>query len=166
MLPSSAVCWPTCLRPNQDAACQVAHAISTHRVERDFDYFTAVDDVGPDETGAGMIGQVQLRHLLSLRGPRCQQVAEQPARGQGAYRLCHRGPDPGHGARHPDWQQNSFAAHNLPEFIGVSLRKSPLNLANAFECPIQPRHDKSLTEQPVAALADYERKLAPRLWGC
>lgn len=31
---------------NQDAACQVAHAISTHRVEREFDYFTAVDDVG------------------------------------------------------------------------------------------------------------------------
>lgn len=29
---------------NQEAACQVAHAISTHRVEREFDYFTAVDD--------------------------------------------------------------------------------------------------------------------------
>jgi CRISPR system Cascade subunit CasC len=45
---------------NQDAACQVAHAISTHRVEREFDYFTAVDDMGDaDETGAGMIGQLE-----------------------------------------------------------------------------------------------------------
>lgn len=47
---------------NRDAACQVAHAISTHRVEREFDYFTAVDDKGDtDETGAGMIGHQPLR---------------------------------------------------------------------------------------------------------
>jgi CRISPR system Cascade subunit CasC len=53
---------------NQDAACQVAHAISTHRVERDFDYFTAVDDVGgPDETGAGMIGQVEFNSATFYR---------------------------------------------------------------------------------------------------
>jgi len=42
---------------NIDAACQVAHAISTNKVDMDFDYFTAVDDLNPDEeTGAGMIG--------------------------------------------------------------------------------------------------------------
>jgi len=29
---------------NQNAACQVAHAISTHAVEREFDFYTAVDD--------------------------------------------------------------------------------------------------------------------------
>ncbi|MFA6998656.1 MAG: type I-E CRISPR-associated protein Cas7/Cse4/CasC, partial [Victivallaceae bacterium] len=40
---------------NQNAACQVAHAISTHAVEREFDYYTAVDDLKPDETpGADM----------------------------------------------------------------------------------------------------------------
>ena len=30
---------------NQNAACQVAHAISTHSVEREFDFYTAVDDL-------------------------------------------------------------------------------------------------------------------------
>jgi len=45
---------------NVDAAVQVAHAISTHTVETDFDYYTAVDDRNPsDETGAGMIGTVE-----------------------------------------------------------------------------------------------------------
>ena len=34
---------------NADAACQVAHAISTHRVDREFDYFTAVDDESPED---------------------------------------------------------------------------------------------------------------------
>jgi len=42
---------------NVDAACQVAHAISTHAVSRnDIDYFTAVDDLQPkEETGAGFL---------------------------------------------------------------------------------------------------------------
>jgi len=42
---------------NVDAACQVSHAISTHRVNMELDYFTAVDDLQKDEeTGAAMIG--------------------------------------------------------------------------------------------------------------
>lgn len=53
---------------NQNAACQVAHAISTHRVEREFDYFTAVDDrSGDDETGVGMIGQVEFNSATFYR---------------------------------------------------------------------------------------------------
>lgn len=149
---------------NQDAACQVAHAISTHRVERDFDYFTAVDDVGgPDETGAGMIGQVEFNSatfyryaaldvsklLKNLQDDKELTASAIESLIQSMVRAI------------PTGKQNSFAAHNLPEFIGVSLRKSPLNLANAFERPIQPRHDKSLTEQSVAALGEYESKLAP-----
>ncbi|HIC8798106.1 type I-E CRISPR-associated protein Cas7/Cse4/CasC [Aeromonas veronii] len=149
---------------NQDAACQVAHAISTHRVERDFDYFTAVDDVGgPDETGAGMIGQVEFNSatfyryaaldvsklLQNLQDDKELTALAIESLIQSMVRAI------------PTGKQNSFAAHNLPEFIGVSLRKSPLNLANAFERPIQPRHDKSLTEQSVAALGEYESKLAP-----
>ncbi len=148
---------------NQDAACQVAHAISTHRVERDFDYFTAVDDVGgPDETGAGMIGQVEFNSatfyryaaldvsklLQNLQDDKELTASAIESLIQSMVRAI------------PTGKQNSFAAHNLPEFIGVSLRKSPLNLANAFERPIQPRHDKSLTEQSVAALGEYESKLA------
>lgn len=48
---------------NVDAACQVAHALSVHGSEPDFDYYTAVDDVvrsSDDATGAGMIGTVEM----------------------------------------------------------------------------------------------------------
>ena len=44
-----------------DAAMQVAHAISTHAVNRESDYFTAVDDLigeSEEDSGAGMIGDV------------------------------------------------------------------------------------------------------------
>ncbi|MCP1679473.1 type I-E CRISPR-associated protein Cas7/Cse4/CasC [Kerstersia gyiorum] len=149
---------------NQDAACQVAHAISTHRVEREFDYFTAVDDKGgEDETGAGMIGLVEFNSatfyryavldvkklLENLQGDRELTLAAIEAFTQALARAI------------PSGKQNSFAAHNPPEFIGVSLRHAtPLNLANAFELPVKPRSDVSLTAQSVAALANYEDKLA------
>lgn len=149
---------------NQDAACQVAHAISTHRVEREFDYFTAVDDKGgEDETGAGMIGLVEfnsatlyryaaldLRKLLAnLQGDRelVESAVEAFTR---AFAMAI-----------PSGKQNSFAAHNLPAFAGVCLRRGmPLNLANAFEKPVRPRVDQALTEQSVSRLAEYESKLA------
>src|SRR3990172_5076738 len=39
---------------NVDAACQVAHAISTHAIRMDSDFFTVVDDLKKDdETGSG-----------------------------------------------------------------------------------------------------------------
>ncbi|MEN1450714.1 type I-E CRISPR-associated protein Cas7/Cse4/CasC, partial [Pseudomonas aeruginosa] len=118
---------------NQDAACQVAHAISTHRVEREFDYFTAVDDRGgPDESGAGMIGQVEfnsatlyryavvdLRKLLgNLQNDGELVLSALEAFTQAMVRAI------------PSGKQNTFAAHNLPAFVGVCLRHAgPLNLA-------------------------------------
>ncbi|MCG5549532.1 type I-E CRISPR-associated protein Cas7/Cse4/CasC [Halorhodospira halochloris] len=44
---------------NVEAACQVAHAITTHRVVVEDDYFTAVDDLnkGDEDLGAGHIGE-------------------------------------------------------------------------------------------------------------
>ncbi len=149
---------------NQDAACQVAHAISTHRVEREFDYFTAVDDEsGPGEAGAGMIGQVEFNSatlyryavidvqklLGNLQQDRALTLSAIEAFVQAMVRAI------------PTGKQNSFAAHNLPSFVGVSLRHaSPLNLANAFEKPVVARHDQSLTELSVAALARHEAQLA------
>jgi len=61
----------------------------------------------------------------------------------------------------PTGKQNSFAAHNPPDFIGISLRHaSPLNLANAFEKPVRANHKHSLIEQSVQCLADYENRLS------
>ena len=149
---------------NQDAASQVAHAISTHRVEREFDYFTAVDDKGgPDETGAGMIGQVEFNSatlyryavvdagklLGNLQQDRELTLSALEAFTQAMVRAI------------PTGKQNTFAAHNLPSFVGVCLRHAgPLNLANAFEKPIAPRHEASLTSLSVGELARHEGKLA------
>jgi len=149
---------------NQDAACQVAHAISTHRVEREFDYFTAVDDKGSaDEPGAGMIGQVEFNSATlyryavldvnklqsNLQRDNELTLSALEAFTQAVVRAI------------PTGKQNTFAAHNLPSFVGVCLRHAgPLSLANAFEKPVSPRVDKSLTYQSVELLASHEDKLA------
>lgn len=149
---------------NQEAACQVAHAISTHRVEREFDYFTAMDDkVGPEEAGVGMIGQVEFNSatfyryavidthklLANLQGDRDLTLAALEAFTQAKVRAM------------PTGKQNTFAAHNLPVFVGVCLRHAgPLNLANAFEKPVMPGRDQALSSLSVAELARHEGLLA------
>lgn len=149
---------------NQDAACQVAHAISTHKVEREFDYFTAVDDKGDeDETGAGMIGQVEFNSatfyryavvdpaklVANLHGDKELALTGIRAFAQAMVRAI------------PTGKQNTFAAHNPPSFVGVVLRHaSPFNLANAFEKPVWPKVDTELTTLSVEKLAEHDAKIS------
>jgi CRISPR system Cascade subunit CasC len=149
---------------NVDAACQVAHAISTHRVDREFDFYTAVDDLQPrEETGAGMMGEmeyyaatfyryanVNLDQLIhNLQGDRdlALRAVEAFLRAF-IYAL-------------PSGKQNAFAAHSLPQFIAILVRadSGPRNLAAAFEKPVYPRDGKSLTGLSVEALMEYWEKL-------
>ena len=45
---------------NYDAAAQVAHSISTHKIQNEYDFFTAVDDRAPeDNDGAGHLGTTE-----------------------------------------------------------------------------------------------------------
>lgn len=149
---------------NQDAACQVAHAISTHKVEREFDYFTAVDDKGDeDETGAGMIGQIEFNSATfyryavidaaklvgNLRGDKELALTGIRAFAQAMARAI------------PTGKQNTFAAHNPPSFVGVVLRhSSPFNLANAFEKPVWPKANIELTALSVEKLAEHDAKVS------
>ena len=56
----------------------------------------------------------------------------------------------------PTAKQQSFAAHNLADFVIVSLADQPVSLANAFEQPV--RDDKKLggfLQPSIDRLADY-----------
>lgn len=53
---------------NVDAASQVAHSISTHAVQNEYDYFTAVDDCSPeDSAGAGHLGTTEFNSSTLYR---------------------------------------------------------------------------------------------------
>ncbi len=151
---------------NVDAAAQVAHAISTHKVDREFDFYTAVDDLNPkEETGAGMMGDVEFYSATLYRY--AQVDADKLLENlQGDENLTLRGLEAFLRAfprTLPSGKQNTFAAHNEPDFIAVVVKDgAPRNLANAFLKPVRvSRHrpDDDLMKNSVESLARYWKKL-------
>ena len=149
---------------NQNAACQVAHALSTHSVEREFDYYTAVDDLKPeDSTGADMMGTVEFNSACFYRYAaldweklveNLQKDAQLAEKGLRAFLE-------GFVVAEPSGKQNTFAAHNPPEFVAVSVRRevAPRNLANAFETAVRVRKDESLTKVSAEKLMEKAMNL-------
>lgn len=149
---------------NQNAACQVAHAISTHAVEREFDFYTAVDDLKPEDTaGADMMGTVEFNSACLYRYAvvdweklvdNLQKDTDLATKGLRAFLE-------GFVVAEPTGKQNTFAAHNPPEFVTVSVRSNtaPRNLANAFESAVRVRKDESLTKVSAEKLVEKARQL-------
>ena len=124
---------------NVDAACQVAHAISTHRVSPEFDFFTAVDDLNPaSEPGAAMMGYVEFNSATFYRfatigaellAANLGGSAEVAGGGRAFVEAFVKSLPTGH--------QNTFAAMTLPDLVVVSLRNDqPVSLVGAFEEPM------------------------------
>ncbi len=149
---------------NVEAACQVAHAISTHRVTMEMDFFTAVDDLQESaEPGAGMMGftgynsacfyryaRIDWKQLVSnLRGD--EALAKRAV--EGFLRASV--------AALPTGKQNTFAAQNPPSLLLAVVRKDGMSwsLANAFERPVRAGRDSGLVQPSVEALAAYWERL-------
>lgn len=151
-------------KKNQHAACQVAHAISTHAVEREFDFYTAVDDLKPEDTaGADMMGTVEFNSACFYRYA-VVDWEKLVANLQNDKELANKGLRAfleGFVVAEPTGKQNTFAAHNPPEFVAVSVRRNtaPRNLANAFETAIRVRKDESLTGKSAEALSQKAKAL-------
>jgi CRISPR system Cascade subunit CasC len=148
---------------NVDAASQVAHAVSTNRVSMEMDFYTAVDDLKPDDTaGADMLGTIEFNSACFYRYSNVDLA-----------QLRHNLGDDEDLARQtlraflwssilaiPTGKQNSMAAHNPPSLVLAVARESgPWNLANAFVKPVWPGRDGDLVKQSVGALDDYWGKL-------
>lgn len=154
---------------NQNAACQVAHAISTHAIDREFDFYTAVDDRKPEDTaGADMMGTVEFNSACFYRYAvvdweklvsNLQDDTGLAVKGLKAFLE-------GFIVSEPTGKQNTFAAHNPPEFIAMSVRRNtaPRNLANAFEKPVRVPKGESLTKESAQRMATKAEAL-DKLYG-
>ncbi|XXX78028.1 type I-E CRISPR-associated protein Cas7/Cse4/CasC [Sorangium sp. So ce134] len=149
---------------NIDAACQVAHAISTHRVSMEFDFYTAIDDLRRDDSsGSDMMGTIPfnsacfyrylvvdvddlVRNLGADKAARAQAKKTLAALLRAAVLAI------------PSGKQNSMAAHNPPSFILTDVRErgAPRSLANAFVEPVRPRSNEhnDLVEGSVLKLGE------------
>ena len=135
---------------NQEAACQVAHAISTSALEREFDFYTAVDDLKPDDNaGADMLGAIEFGSSCFYRyiALDIQKLLSNLQGNTGLMEASLKEFIKAIIKAKPSGKQNSFAAHNDPEYVVVTVRKDadPRNLANAFENPVRTKCDQSLT---------------------
>jgi len=145
---------------NLDAACQVAHAISTHRVTMEMDFYTAVDDLQPEDTaGAGMMGFTGFDSACFYRYARLdwEQLLENLDGDHDLARRTVEGFLRANVEAVPTGKQNAFAAHNPPSFLLAVARRDGMawSLANAFERPVRPAADSGLVAPSVAALDAY-----------
>lgn len=122
---------------NFDAAAQVAHAISTHAVHNEYDYFTAVDDLIQDEeSGAGHLGTVEFNSATLYRYATVNVAELQKNLGAQTGNAVKCFAEAFIKAM-PTGKQNTFANRTLPDFVYIALREDqPVNLVGAFEKPV------------------------------
>lgn len=152
---------------NVDAATQVAHAISTHAVATEFDYFTAVDDENTaDQTGAGMIGNVEFTSATLYRYATLglHQLAENLSDGGAVADAAKLFVD-SFTRSIPSGHENSFAHRTLPSLVSVAIRTDqPVNLVGAFEEPVRARGEQGIAGASLIRLAQETNQVAA-VWG-
>ena len=150
---------------NVDAACQVAHAISTHAAENEYDFFTAVDDdksrSEEEDAGAGMMGTVEFSSATMYRYAtvNLDMLVENLGDGDAALRALEVFIK-GFCLSMPTGKQNTFANRTLPEAVVVSVRDDqPVSLVGAFEKPIRTNEANGYLARSVGALAEHARAI-------
>lgn len=151
---------------NYDAASQVAHSISTHAAQTEFDYFTAVDDLSPeDNAGAGHLGTVEYNsstlyryatvNVLELAQQIGAESAIRAVRGFAEAMICSM----------PTGKQNTFANRTLPYAVYVTVRHDqPVNLCGAFEKAV-PASAEGYETASADRLCSYAQELYQTIAG-
>lgn len=148
---------------NTEAAAQVAHAITVHKVAVEDDYFTAVDDLnkGEEDMGAGHIGETEFaaglfylyvcinRDLLveNLKG--AEELAGKTLRAltEAAATIA------------PSGKQNSFASRAYASYILAEKgKRQPRSLSVAFLEPIE-RKKEGMLPEAITSLENTREKM-------
>lgn len=125
---------------NEDASAQVAHVISTHAIEKEFDYYTATDDFLPEGSqGAGMIGTIEYNSSTFYRYANVaiheffNQLKDKELTAIASRLFIEAFIN-----SMPTGKINTFGNQTLPQAVIVTLRDDrPVNMVEAFEEPIK-----------------------------
>ncbi len=143
-----------------------SHALSTHAVSTELDFFSAVDDTkreDSDDAGAGHIGTLEYNSACYYRyvGLNLDLLMD-------ANHLGHFSDDEKKSVLSsflkaaiwavPNARKNSMFGHNPPEFIlGLRREGQPLSLANAFEKPVTGGKDGYVATSEQALMAQWSK---------
>ncbi|PHM23802.1 type I-E CRISPR-associated protein Cas7/Cse4/CasC [Xenorhabdus ehlersii] len=143
-----------------DGAMSIAHAITTHAVESDIDWFSAVDDLkdlgsahlGTQEFSAGVFYRYASLNLAQLQenlgGIERSKVLDIAA--HLAHMLA---------TETPNAKQRTFAAFNPADLVIVNFSDVPVSMANAFETPVKAKQDGYL-KPSIEAFTNYWNRVA------
>lgn len=149
--------------------------ISTHKIDHEFDYYTAVDDLeraADDEAGGGadMIGDVEFNsacyykyfnvHVDGLLDNLTGKAFKRPVTAEDEKNARETA---GKAIRAlieaacrvtPSGKQNSFAAHQTPSLVWVEIRDDnlPVSYANGFCRPVDPKAKDGLEVESFKSL--------------
>ncbi|RKN10997.1 type I-E CRISPR-associated protein Cas7/Cse4/CasC [Streptomyces radicis] len=144
-----------------DGAVQVAHALTTHETDVEFDYFSAVDDLTQewnDATGSGHMGHgqysagtfyrfatIDLPELASNIGDDIESIRELTGAFLAAFVESL-----------PQAKKNSTAPHTIPGVIHLAVRSDrPLSFAAAFEKPVASTRGAGFEAPSVDQMTKY-----------
>ena len=145
---------------NFDAAAQVAHSISTHAVQNEYDYFTAVDDCQvEDNAGAGHLGTVEYNSATLYRYATVNVMELERHLGAKKAAEVVRSFGEAFIRSMPTGKQNTFANRTLPDAVYVTIREDqPVNLCGAFERAVR-KSVEGYAEPSKNALQAYAQQL-------
>lgn len=171
---------------NVDAASQVANAISTHKTSVEFDFYTAVDTLKPDDiAGADMLGVLEFNSACYYRysNVNIEKLVENLAGGKSVLEnLKSENDDESKKMLKtleefakitieafmwatieaiPTGKQNWSATHERPDFILAVVQDSAkCSMANAFVKPIKEDEENDLIANSVEAFEKRWEKIA------
>ncbi|GAA1870949.1 type I-E CRISPR-associated protein Cas7/Cse4/CasC [Myceligenerans crystallogenes] len=156
---------------NVDASVQVAHALSVHAVETEYDYFTAVDDHKADDAdedaGAGMIGTVEFNSSTLYRYATidadllARNLGEGAPVGEAVAAFV-----TSFARSMPSGKQNTFANGTLPDAVVVSLRTDQsVSWVGAFEEPVRAGIEGGRITRAAEELARYAKETTDAFGG-
>lgn len=145
---------------NEDASSQVAHAISTHEVQTEYDYFTAKDDLASeDNAGAAMIETNEFNSSTLYRYAnvavheflhQMKDNKEVTARALQLYIEAF-------AKSMPTGKSNSYANQTIPQALLVILRDDrPISFVGAYENAVKAKN--GYTEESVQRFFTEETK--------
>lgn len=151
---------------NTDASAQVAHAISTHKVENEYDYYTAMDDRSPeDQAGAGMIGTIEFnsstlyRYATVAAHDLKKNLGDANAAAKAVKEFLR-----AFVCAMPTGKQNTFANGTPPYAVMVAIRRDqPVNLVGVFETPVK-AGEGGYQKKSTEALAEYAQAVYAKLF--
>lgn len=156
-----------------EGALQVAHGLGTQSVEVEYDYFTAVDDLG-DTAGAGHLGESEfassvlylyaccdLEQLENNLGRRAGDGRRADAEARTLARKSLPALVRALAEATPKGKKTGTAPHTPAEYIEVVVRRGlPLSYANAFLKPVSDRGgDDSVMGASVKRLTSHRDRL-------